>query len=69
MNRTSIRQWKGKSMYNQLEFGRRATKACIRRKITLVALILIPEVFLKTFLMAFISARSPARVEVACAFM
>jgi hypothetical protein len=39
------------------------------REITLVALILISEVFLNTFFIAFISARSPAIVEVACAFM
>jgi len=39
------------------------------REITFVALILIPEVFLNTFFIAFISARSPAIVEVACAFM
>lgn len=39
------------------------------REIALVALILIPDVFLNTFLMALISAKSPARVDVACALM
>jgi len=51
----------GESMHNQTSKR--------RREITFVALILIPEVFLNTFFIAFISARSPARVEVACAFM
>ena len=45
---------------------------CVRereRERTLVAFILIPDVLLNTFFMAFTSAKSPTMVDVACAFM
>ena len=40
-----------------------------RRSVALVALILSSDVFLNTFLMALISVKSPAMVDVACALI